>query len=471
MEHGPGIRGRLWLAMMGITLAVVFFVYLGQVVLLKSYYEVIKKSDVNKVAQQIEEYIVNGEVNVHSNTISKLAYDNNFCIEITDMQGANLKTADMMGSGCVIHYMNQEALSEIKRKLFENPDKEFYYSINHPLYQKESLLYGKAITVDGSVCLLLINAYLEPISGTTAILRKQMFWTLMFVVMLSTIISFVVSQSFTRPIRKLKFAAAEVAKGNFDVSVDVDRADELGDLSETFNYMTGEVSKVGKLQKDLIANVSHELRIPLTMIRGYAETIKDITGDDKEKREAQLDIIIEETNRLNALVTDILSLGRIESGQEKLEPEEIPVKELLDGIMQKYMMLYSDYTFNVYSNWDGIVIADEGKITQVIMNLVNNAMNHTGEDKVVNVSLTDEGEYVKISVGDTGKGIAKEDLGLIWDRYYKSDKSGKRKVAGTGLGLSIVKAIMVAHSMPFGVDSKENEGSVFWICLKKKQEN
>ena len=131
-------------------------------------------------------------------------------------------------------------------------------------------------------------------------------------------------------------------------------------------------------------------------------------------------------------------------------------------------MIYPDYSFSFSCNWEGVVLADAGRITQVIMNLINNAINHTGENNVVEIALTDEGEFNKVSVADTGKGIAKEDLKFIWDRYYKSNKSGKRRVAGTGLGLSIVKAIMMAHKTPFGVESKPNEGSVFWICLNKK---
>lgn len=467
-EKGPGIRGRLWFAMMGVTIAVVLVVYLGQIVLLRTYFEVGKKADVSKIAEEIEIFIRDGEVPIYGNVISKYAYDNSFCIEISDLTGTNLKTADMMGSGCVIHNINQRTLSGIKTELISEPDKAHYYNIKHPLYQKESILFGKAITVGDSLCLLLINAYLEPIDGTTEILKTQLLGTTMFALMLSTIISFVVSQTFTRPIRKLKSAASEVALGNLDVKVDVEREDELGDLANTFNYMTDEVSKVGALQKDLVANVSHEMRIPLTMIRGYAEAIKDITGEDKEKRDKQLDIIIEETDRLNDLVGDILSLGRLEAGHEKIEEEEIPVKELIEGILQKYKMIYPDYSFGLSCNWEGVVLADAGRITQVIMNLINNAINHTGDDNIVEIGLADEGDLVKVSVADTGKGIEKEDLKFIWDRYYKSNKSGKRRVAGTGLGLSIVKAIMIAHKMPFGVDSKPNEGSIFWICLKKK---
>ena len=453
---------------MAITLVMVAIVFVGQIVLLKGYYEVFKKSEVGRIGNQVEELISKGLDDNAGNIISRLAYENDLCIEISDGMGTTLKTADMMGSGCVIHSIDQRALGSIKKELLKEPEKNRYYSINHPQFMNESMLYGKAIEVNGNYWILLINAGIEPIDGTTAILKKQLLWTTVFAILTSTIISSILSQKFTNPIKKLELAAKEVAKGNFDVKVDIESDDEIGDLANTFNYMTEEVSKVGSLQKDLIANVSHELRIPLTMIRGYAETIKDITGDDKEKRDKQLDIIIDETTRLNALVSDILSLGRIESGQEKIDPEEIPLKELIEGVMQKYTLLYSDYTFNVRCDFDGEVIADEGKITQVIMNLTNNAINHTGDDNTVNITVAEENEWIKVSVGDTGKGIPKEELSLIWDRYYKSEKSGKRRVAGTGLGLSIVKAIMIAHSAPFGVDSKIGEGSVFWFCLKKK---
>lgn len=467
MKKGIGIRTRLWLIIVGVTLLVAAFIYIGQIFLLGAYYKVSKKASVKNVAEEIEESIKKSDLTSSGDAIAKLAMDNNLCIEICAADGATIKTADMMGSGCVIHSMENKTLNEIKNELLKTDENGKYYNISHPKYNKQSILYGKVVIKEGSTYFILINAYLEPFPGTTAILRSQLLTTIILVFLLSTIISFAVSQTFTRPIRNLKKAANEVARGNFSTRVEVERSDELGDLTETFNYMTAEVSKVEVLQKDLIANVSHEIRIPLTMIRGYAETIRDISGDDKEKRDRQLQIIIEETNRLNALVNDILSLGRIESGQERPEYEEFPIKELLEGLKQKYEMLYDDYTFVLQGDYSGTVKADIGKITQVLMNLINNAMNHSGEEQKITVALKDEGDKVRVSVRDTGSGIPKEELSLIWDRYYKSDRSGKRRVAGTGLGLSIVKAIMIAHKMPFGVNSKIGEGSEFWICLKK----
>ncbi len=467
MKKGIGIRTRLWLTIVGVALLVASFIYIGQIFLLNSYYGVSTKASLKKIAEQIEEGLADGKIYEIGDTISNFAYNNDLCIEISDKNGVAIQTVDMMGSGCVIHAMDRKTLEEIKGELLAQVDVSRYYNIVHPRFKKNSILYGKAMTVGNDIFFVFLNANLEPVEGTMAILRSQLLITTIFVFLVATVVAFAVAQTFTRPIRKLKKAAGEVAKGDFNAKVEIERRDELGDLAETFNYMTAEVSKVDILQKDLIANVYHEVRIPLTMIRGYAETIRDISGDDKAKREEQLQIIIEETDRLNALVSDILNLGRIESGQEKLEYEKIPIREMLEGIKQKYELLYDDFIFNLDCDYEGAVLADAGKITQVIMNLINNAMNHSSEISQISISLREEEDKVRIFVGDKGPGIKKEELPLIWDRYYKSNRSGKRRVAGTGLGLSIVKAIMMAHKMPFGVDSKLGEGSNFWFCLKK----
>lgn len=468
MKKGLGIRTRLWLIIVGFTLLVAIFIYVGQIFMLNSYFGVSKKATLEKIAEQIENGIETGNIFYMNDIITNFAYNDNLCIEISDRNGVAVQTVDMMGSGCVIHSIDRGTLEEIKSELLSNINTRKFYNIVHPKFKKTSILYGKALSARNNTYFVFINAYLAPVSGTMNILRSQLLMTAIFVIVAGAIVAFLVAQTFTRPIRKLKEAAGFVAKGDFSTKVPIERNDELGDLAETFNYMTAEVSKVDVLQKDLIANVSHELRIPLTMIKGYAETIRDISGENKEKREEQLGIIIEESDRLNELVSDILNLGRIESGQERLEYEEIPIKEMLEGIKQKYESLYSDFAFKLDCGYEGSVSADAGKITQVIMNLINNAMNHSDDIKEITISLAEEENRVCISIGDKGSGIKKEELPLIWDRYYKSNRSGKRRVAGTGLGLSIVKAIMMAHKMPFGVDSKLGEGSNFWFCLEKK---
>lgn len=463
------VRTRLWFVIMSIVSAVLLIIWFSQILLLGEYFSMMKKKDVETAAERIEQLMSNTEHSLLNGAIEKIAYDNNFCIEISDEYGFPVESADMMGSGCVIHSMQDGLLKQIKRGLIEKLGEERSLNIRHPRIENQSLLWGKAIEVSGEKYVILINTYLGPIKATSQILSRQLLSVAVFVFFLSTVVVLVVSKSFTEPIRKITTAAKEVAQGNFNAAVDIKSNDEIGELAKTFNYMTGEVAKVDTLRKDLIANVSHELRIPLTMIKGYAEMIKDISGDNKEKREAQLDIIIEETDRLNSLVGDILSLSRIETGQEALTLGSFNIGQKLRSIKEKYENIYEGYSFRLNSDFDCTVFCDEAKITQVIMNLINNAINHTGEDNLVEITLSDMESEVQVSIRDTGSGIDEKELPLIWDRYYRCQKSGKRKIAGTGLGLSIVKAILVAHSVQFGVNSKLSEGSVFWFRIPKEK--
>ena len=217
-----------------------------------------------------------------------------------------------------------------------------------------------------------------------------------------------------------------------------------------------------------MANVSHDLRTPLTMIKAYAEMIRDLSGNDPEKREKHLQVIIDETDRLTLLVSDILNLSKLESGVMPIELMNFDFSEDLKDIISRFSLLddMKDYQVRLEAE-DGIIInADRQKIEQVVYNLVNNAINYIGEDKLVIVRLYRKNpNTARFEVADRGLGIPTEKLPYIWDRYYKIDRSEnyKRSIKGTGLGLSIVKGILNSHGFLFGCDSVLGQGSVFWF--------
>ena len=220
------------------------------------------------------------------------------------------------------------------------------------------------------------------------------------------------------------------------------------------------------MQRDLIANASHDLRTPLTMLKAYAEMIRDLSGDNPVKRAEHLQVIIEETDRLTALVNDILDLSKLENGKMKLERTQFDMEQRLRDIVERYRGLsnVSGYTFTLETDGEAPVNCDAGKIEQVICNLINNAMNYSGEDKQIFITQKHTPEGLRISVRDTGQGMDQETLSRIFDKYYRSENY-KREVVGTGLGLSIVKAILRMHDYAFGVDSTVGVGSTFWFII------
>ena len=243
------------------------------------------------------------------------------------------------------------------------------------------------------------------------------------------------------------------------------------ELATTLNNTSLELSKNDELRRELLANVSHDLKTPLTLIKAYAEAAKDIDSNKKVNREKDLDIIIEETNRLTLLVNDILELSKLESNINDINITEFNLYDLVTSIISKFDILTKEgYKFIINSNNNIIVKSDYKKLEQAIYNLVNNAINYIGEDKVVIINIIDNNNTVRVEVIDHGIGIKESDLDLIWNKYYKVDKKHKRNKYGTGVGLSIVKSTMINLGYNYGVLSKEGSGTTFYFEIKNRKD-
>ena len=204
------------------------------------------------------------------------------------------------------------------------------------------------------------------------------------------------------------------------------------------------------------------------MIKAYAEMIRDISYKDNAKMNEHLAIIVDETDRLTVLVNDILDLSKMQSNADVLKLEKFNLATEIKSIIKKYQIIKEteQYTINVEMPDEVIIKADKKKINQVIYNLVNNAINYTGDDKKVTVRITKHKKYYLVEVIDTGKGIKEEEIPYIWDKYYKNDKKHQRNVVSTGLGLSIVKQILELHNYEYGVKSVLKKGSTFYFKIK-----
>ena len=220
-----------------------------------------------------------------------------------------------------------------------------------------------------------------------------------------------------------------------------------------------------------MANVSHDLKTPLTMIKAYAEMSRDLNGEDKVKRDKNMNVIIEEVDRLTILVNDILTLSSMQSKINELNLEEFDIVSLINTILKRYEIFKETENYNfIFENKKKILItADKKKIEQVIYNLINNAINYTGDDNLVTIKVISKKDCVRVEIKDTGKGINEEDIPYIWDRYYKNKKKHKRNLIGTGLGLSIVKSILELHKYNYGVKSEKNKGTTFYFEIIKKE--
>ena len=334
-------------------------------------------------------------------------------------------------------------------------------------YRSEGFVnYCVNVTFKEQTCVLLVSC---PLSVVRSAIRNMQIYLLIisFVAMpLAFFIGYLITQKMTRGLKVISDTAVQLAKGNYDV--DFVNADykEIAQLSDTLNYVRDEVKKSGDFQREILANVTHDLKTPLTMIKAYASMVQEISGDNPEKRNEHLQVIIDETDRLTGLVNDVLLVSKVNSNISEIKPKVFNLTEFLYGIINKFGYLQENgYNIMVDVDPDRYTRADEEKIGQVVYNLLGNAVSYTGDDKTIFVSLKTsmDGQRVKFSVRDTGNGISKEDLPDIWDRYFRSEENHNRPVKGTGLGLNIVKVILENHAFDFGVDSEKDKGSTFWV--------
>ncbi len=319
----------------------------------------------------------------------------------------------------------------------------------------------------GEGAYVLVTYSLTIVHGTVKTLQIYLIIVGVIVLLGSLLVTYAFSQKLTRGLKSMSDTAVKLAEGDYTVKFTNADYTEMAQLSDTLNYVRDEVKKSEDFRREILANVSHDLKTPLTMIKAYASMIKEISGDNKEKREKHLQVIIDEADRLTGLVNDVLSVSKLQSNIEEINFKVFNLTELVYGIINRFGYLQESQGYNLMVDIDKDLYtrADEEKISQVIYNLLGNAANYTGKDKTVYISLKADlgGKRIKFSVRDTGKGISKEALPEIWDRYYRVKENHQRPVKGTGLGLNIVKVILQNHAFDFGVDSAIGEGSTFWV--------
>lgn len=317
----------------------------------------------------------------------------------------------------------------------------------------------------GSVSYMIVQSTtLTPMHSIIKALQHQSLWIGFLLAILALLMAGLMSKLITKPLIRMNEEAKQLAQGNYHANFSGDGYREIDELADTLNYASTELAKTDRLQKELISNISHDLRTPLTMIKGYSEVMRDIPGENTPEN---IQIIIDETARLAELVNDMLDISRIQAGTRKPEPQLFSLTETVRDTMIRYerLTMQKGYKIEFSAEGDAMVVADRGMILQVIYNLINNAINYTGEDLSVFVKQELHAGKVRISVIDTGAGIAESDLAMIWDRYYKVDKVHRRAMVGTGLGLSIVKEILELHHASYGVKSTLGVGSTFWFEL------
>lgn len=448
------LKVQIWKYLSIFSIFILSFLWLFQVLFLNKFYEFSKIKQLDNTINLIKESYNNNSL--YSN-IDNYAEDNGICIQIfTDKK--IIYDSQIFNKGCMPKNVDYRDVF-IKSSL----DKETYKLIN-PRFNNEVLL--KAIKLNSNTYAFLSSS-LQPLDGAVEIIKKELVIVSIMVLLFSFLIGYFISKKLSKPIEKINKTAKIMAQGDYENAyffID-ENILELNELVDTLNQTNDELTKIDELQKEILANVSHDLKTPLTMIKAYAEMVRDLTYKDDIKREDNLNVIIEETDRLNLLVNDIIELTKINNDLQNLNITEFDLVELINSIINRFGIMDANFVFK--NKLPIIVKADKIRIEQVIYNLIINAINYTGKDKKVIINLKENDKYVHVEIKDTGKGIDEEDLKLIWKRYYKVDKKYRREKKGSGIGLSIVENILKKHKFNYGVNSIKNKGTTFYFDIDK----
>lgn len=462
MKKKSNLRTKIWMYLIIFSASILLFLWLFQIIFLKTYY---KEFRLNKLENSVKKVLNSFHDSNYEDLLDDISLEDEICIEVVNNNMTKYLSV-IYNKGCMGAETSIENSYYKKDFINSNLSKKVYTLIN-PRFKNKTIIYG--IKLDDSNY-AFVSASLEPIDTTITVLKNQFIYVTMLVIILSLIVSYFVSRKISSGVIKINKEAKKLSKGNFDVKFDTDQPIlELSELAETLEYTKDELSKTENLRRELLANVSHDLKTPLTMIKAYAEMVRDVTYKDDTKRTKDLNIIIEETDRLNVLVNDILELSKIQSGTQKLTIEQFDLEKFVKNIIKRYDIMSENkkYKFKVSINKNIIVSADRKRIEQVMYNLINNAINYTGDDKKIIINALVLENTVRIEVKDTGKGIDKEELENIWDKYYKIDKTHSREQVGSGVGLSIVKNILINHNCNYGVESIKGNGTTFYFELPK----
>lgn len=285
---------------------------------------------------------------------------------------------------------------------------------------------------------------------------------------LSVILLYWISRRISNPLTQMSEVSRRIAKGDYSQRVKVNSLDETGQLAASFNAMADSLENLEQMRRNFVANVSHELRSPLTSMRGYIQGILDKTFDSKEQ-EKYLKIALEETQRLSKLIDELLDLSRIESGQFPLNLSVFDINEQIRRLLIAREESIEQKKINVQVDFEKeqcLVKADLDRIQQVIVNLLDNAIKFNKEEGKLLIKTWKHKDKVYVKIQDQGIGIPKEEIPYIWERFYQVDKSRSGQGRGTGLGLSIVKKILDEHRENIWVNSQLGKGTAFIFSLK-----
>lgn len=462
---------------------------------LESYYIYNKQSTLIELYGEINESVLSGEINTEETRteLSELVENGNITFVVIDQANEQTLTAtpndiktqelirQLMG-----YLLNRNPMNGTVLKV---SDKYQIHSTSDVVNGGEYIeMWG--FLDDGKT--FLLRSPLESIRESVALANEFLIYIVIVMVIVGSIFVWYFSKRITNPILELANLSKRMADLDFDAKYTSGGKNEIGVLGENFNSMSEKLEqtvselktanyelkkdiekkeKIDSMRTEFIGNVSHELKTPIALIQGYAEGLKEGISEDPESRAFYCDVILDEANKMNQMVKNLLTLNQLEFGEEDVSFERFNLVELIEGVIQSCEILIQQKGVEVrFDTKEPMYVwADEFKVEQVVRNYISNALNHVENERIIDIRITrnEENETAYVSVFNTGKRIPEEDIDQIWNKFYKVDKAHTREYGGNGIGLSIVKAIMESFQKEYGVTNYEN-GVAFWFELDLK---
>jgi two-component system, OmpR family, sensor histidine kinase ArlS len=471
-----GIRFRFWLVFFLLAVGITVFIGFLQIGLIRPYYRNSKIKSMNTVADEITEDII---LNSSSDSIAqalRTTVDNDVCVQIYNESSKEVYSADSLGSGCLLNtssFKNSEIFNSLSDSFEQNNNEYSYFQTNESTGQ-EMIVFGRKISSSLANYYMFVNAPLEPVDSIVTFFSQQYGIYTAIAIIIASILALYISNKITEPIVRMKSEAIRLSNADYSVQFTGGSFTETKELASTLNDTKDKLAKIDEMRRDLIANVSHDIRTPLTDIRAYAEMIRDISGDNAEKRNKHLEVIIHETEYMSRLINDMSELSRMQSGNEMTQRENIDLVEIIYEVVQVNESLLKNAGLKIEINVpDELTIYfNRVKMAQVVSNYLTNAIKHTQANHTIyiNAYVEDDEETVRLEVKDEGEGIPEDELPYIWDRYQKSSRTFRRNMTNTGLGLSIVKAIADTYGAKVGVITEVGKGSTFYFEIRETHE-
>ena len=488
MSKAKSFRSRLWTAFALFAAVIFALLWLLQTVFLQSFYNGMLERNTRKAAAEIAAQSRTAEL---SGLIDRLSLDNSLLVFVTDTDGTVLYSSDAYkayyhaseyGDGENNPYRKGETMNWQNANYRDLPDGygDFLAALEASpdgeteLKTGTQYVYGTYITLqDGQRAVLYTSATLGAVGAAASIIRVQLLWVTVLSLLIAFGLAWLLARKFSVPVDQLSLQARMLATDRYAPVFEKGFCAELDGLADSMDETAEKLAQAKQYQQELLANVSHDLRTPLTMIRGYAEMVRDVSWQDEEARNADTGIIIREADRLTGLVNEILEYSSLqEKGAERAAFAPVDFSALVRSVIRQFEPLAQRQGREIEQHIaDGCTVnGDEKLLERMVYNLIDNALAHTGEGGTVIVSLREEaGEEAGIlfEVRDCGDGIDEAELPHIWEKYYTSRQRGNKGVSG--LGLAIVKQIAELHGAQAGMESTKGEGSRFRIRLKPQR--